>query len=119
MLKKLKTQFKNIDNQDEVLEYAEKHLGTLQDLVKNQDNMRWNLRFSKEGGPNKGDIFHVNGQLKTAKKNFGASAHGETMFGAIDELRAEMQKKITHHKDKRITKFKKGAALAKKLLRMQ
>jgi len=119
MLKKLKTQVKNIENHEEVLEYAEKHLESLESLIKNQENMRWNLRLSKEGGPNKGDIYHAEAQVKTAKKNFGASAHGETAHAAIDELRIELKRKITHHKDKRITRFKKGAALAKKLLRMQ
>lgn len=117
MLHKLQVQVKNITQSQVFVDYAQKKLASLEKLVPHPDSIRWNLRLSKEGGPHKGDIFHAEAQMITDKKNFGAEAHGETPYEAIDELRSELNKKITHHKDKRITRFKRGAAFAKELLR--
>lgn len=117
MLRKLKTQFKNMDSNPELVDYVNKRLSSVQDLIPSEDGVRWNVRFSQEGHRNKGNVYRVQAQLKTARKNFGAQASGSTPQEAIDELKNELQKKVTHHKDKKITLWRKSALRAKQLLR--
>lgn len=118
MLRKLKLHFKNMTENPNFIEYANKRLEPLHRFFKNESGIRWNLRMSKEGQHKKGDdIYHVEAQIRAPRKNYGAEAEGGTPYEAIDELKDELTKKITTHKDKKITRFRKGARRAKQMLR--
>jgi len=117
MLKRLKTHVKNIAQPQIFIDYAQERLSGLTKLLRVKDGIKWNLRLSKEGGVRKGEIYHAEAQLKTAKKNFGAQADGETPYQAIDQVRDELDRKITRYGDKRDTLMKKGGRLAKRLLK--
>lgn len=117
MLRKLKLNFKNMDHSESVVEYASEKLEPLQNLLKREDGVRWNLRLTKEGHKHKGDEYHAEAQLKTGRKNYGADARGESPYAAIDKLKDELTAKITSHKEKRITRARRGALRIKQLLR--
>lgn len=117
MLRKLKLQVKNMTSNPNFLDYAQTRLEPLQSLFRSEDGLRWNLRLSKDGHSKKGDVYHAEAQVKTARKNYGADAHGETPYEAIDELKNELSRKIVSHKDKRMTEHRKGGAQAKEMLR--
>ena len=118
MLRKLKLHFKNMTENPNFVNYATKRLEPLEKFFKKGTGVRWNLRMSKEGHQKKrDDLYHVEAQIKSARKNYGAEAEGETPYEAIDELKDELTKKITTHKDKKITRFRSGARKAKKMLR--
>ena len=117
MLRKLKLQVKDMTSNPNFFSYAQKKLEPLQKLFKTEDGLRWNLRLSKEGHSKKGGVYHAEAQVKTARKNYGADASGETPYAAIDGLKDELSKKITSHKNKRSTKARQGAAWVKKMLR--
>lgn len=108
-----------MDRSDAVIGYAAEKLEPLEELLKRQDGVRWNLRLTKEGHKLKGDEFHAQAQLKTGRKNYGADAVGESPYAAIDKLKDELAAKITSHKEKRITRARRGAARVKELLRRQ
>jgi ribosomal subunit interface protein len=118
MLHKLKLHFKNMTENPNFVKYASKRLGPLEKFFKNSRGIRWNVRMSKEGHQKKrDDLYHVEAQIRSPQKNYGAEAEGETPYEAIDELKDELTKKITTHKDKKITRFRAGARKAKKMLR--
>ena len=120
MLHKLKLHFKNLTHNQSFVDYANKRLAPLEKFFKAQKELRWNVRLSKEGHPKKGDnLYHAEAQVRSPNKNFGAEADGETPYEAIDELKNELSKKITGHKEKRLTRMRKGARYAKNILRRE
>ena len=119
MLRKLKLQFKNMDSSQSLVDYASNKLEPLQKLFTKPDGVRWNLRLVKDGHHKKGEMYHAEAQIKTAGKNYGADAVAESPYAAIDELKEELATKITSHKERRITRARRGALRVKELLRQQ
>ncbi len=118
MLRKLKLHISNMTNNPRLLEHASKRLSTLERrLLKSTEGIRWNIRLSKEGHSKKGDTYHAEAQVQTARKNYGAEASGETPFQAIDELREGLAAKIIGHKEKSLSKQRRGGREVKALLR--
>ncbi|MFW0870998.1 MAG: HPF/RaiA family ribosome-associated protein [Patescibacteria group bacterium] len=118
MLHKLKLHFKNMTENPNFVKYANKRFAPLEGFFKNRKGIRWNVRMSKEGHQKKrDDLYHVEAQIRSPKKNFGAEADGETPYEAIDNVKNQLTQKITSHKEKKITRFRKGARYAKNMLR--
>ena len=118
MLERLKTHFVHIENEEEVTDYAHNRLDPLHKYIKDDDGIKWQLKIKRAAGSQSGeDIYTANVRLVTAKKNYGASAKGSSAEMAIDEVKQELEKKITHHSDKKMTLLKRGGRLAKRMLR--
>lgn len=120
MLERLKKHMVNIDNQDVVIDYAHNRLDQLHKYLGDDSGIKWHLKMERAGGSQSGDdVYKVDVRLTTSKKNYGATATGSTAETAIDEVKQEIEKKITHHGDKKMTLLKRGGRVAKRMLRMQ
>jgi len=80
--------------------YVEKKIEMLRKFVADPQASHWNVRLTNE---DKSNTAHV--------------LTGETIFAAIDELKDELKKKMSRHKDKRSSMMRRGGRLAKKLMR--
>lgn len=119
-MKNLKTHFTDIMDEQDAQAYAEKKLTPLEKFVKKDiDSIKWNLRLTRDESSKTAHAFTAEASISTSKKDFGASANAESLYGAIDELKDELQKKMSRFKAKRITLFKRGARKAKKMMRQE
>jgi len=117
-MKNLKVHFTDIMDEQDAQAYAEKKLTPLERFVKRDlDSIKWNLRLSRNEHGTTAHSFSAEASLRTSKKNFGASAEAESLYAAIDELKDELQKKMSRFKGKRIVMLKKGGRKVKRLLR--
>lgn len=117
-MKNLKLHFTDIMDEQDAQAYAEKRLTSLEKFIKqDKDSIKWNLRLSRDEHGATAHRFTAEASLHSSKKNFGATAHAASLYAAIDELKDEMQKKMSRFKDKKMTLFKRGAREAKRLLR--
>ncbi len=117
-MKNLKVHFTDIMDEVDAQAYAEKKLSPLEKFVKKDpESIKWNLRLSRNETGATAHSFTADATLRTSKKNFGATAEGESLYAAIDELKDELQKKMTRHKGKRIALLKRGGREMKRLLR--
>ncbi len=64
-----------------------------------------------------GDIYKAEFNIVSDGKNFFAESTNEDLYSAIDEVRDEMVRKLTHSKDRGQTLFKRGASSVKKMLK--
>lgn len=117
-MKNLKVHFKDIMDEQDAQSYAEKKLTPLEKFVKRDiDSIKWNLRLTRNEHGTTAHSFNAEASLRTSKKNFGATAEAESLYAAIDELKDELQKKMSRFKGKRISLLKKGGREMKRMLR--
>jgi len=117
-MRNLKVNFTDIMDQQDAQAYAEKKLTPLEKFVKrDQESIKWNLRLTRDEHGATAHAFTAEASMHSSKKNFGATAQADSLYAAIDELKDELQKKMTRFKGKRIAMLKKGGREVKKLLR--
>lgn len=64
-----------------------------------------------------GDIFRAEANLRVRGKYFRASSEKSDLYAAIDDIRDDLVRELSSHKDKTRTLFRKGAGMIKNLLR--
>lgn len=117
-MRNLKVHFTDIMDEQDAQAYAEKRLTPLEKFVKHdQESIKWNLRLSRNEHGKTAHSFTAEASLSSPMKNFGAQAEAESLYAAIDELKDELQKKMSRFKSKRISLLKKGGREMKRLLR--
>ena len=115
---KIKILAKEITMNIQLEELINTRIGSLDRLLKQDTDSFCDLRIGKNSGSHKhGKIFFAEAKIKTAKKNYGARAEGETPEAVVDELKDELSKKIRRHKDKKVTLRNKGGRVMKDLLK--
>lgn len=105
-------------NESEARAYVEKKLSMLNKFISSPKESHWNVRLSREESSHTAHVFTAEATLQAPSKNFGATARGESLYAAVDELKDELKKKITRHKDKRDSMLRRGGRAAKRMLRM-
>mgnify|MGYP000545435884 CR=1 FL=1 len=119
-MQNLKVHFTDIMDEQDAQSYAEKRLTPLEKFIKkDQESIKWNLRLSRNEHGTTAHSFTAEASLHSSKKNFGATAEAESLYAAIDELKDELQKKMSRFKGKRIALLKKGGRKVKALLRQE
>jgi len=117
-MRNLKTNFTDIMDQQDAQAYAEKRLTPLEKFIKkDKESIKWNLRLTRDEHGSTAHSFTAEASIRSSQKNFGATAQGDSLYEAIDQLKDELQKKMSRFKDKRISLLKKGGREMKKLLR--
>ena len=115
---KIKILAKDIEVGGNLEEHIQTRIGTLDRLLKHDTESFCDLRLGKNSKSHKhGKIFFAEAKIKTAHKNYGARAEGESPVAAVDELKDELSKKIRRNKDKRVSLRNKGGRIMKDLLR--
>lgn len=64
-----------------------------------------------------GDVFRAEANLRVRGKHFRVTSEKDDLYAAIDEMRDELMRVLSSHKDKTRTLFRKGAAAIKDMLR--
>lgn len=64
-----------------------------------------------------GDVFKAEVNMRVRGKYFRASVEKDDLYAAIDEVRNELVRELTSHKDRARTLVRKGAGAIKNMLR--
>jgi len=64
-----------------------------------------------------GDIFKAEANLHVDGKNLSAKTTSEDLYKSIDEVKDILARELTHHKDKKISVFRRSAHKIKNLLK--
>jgi ribosomal subunit interface protein len=66
----------------------------------------------------KGKVFYAECQMHFPGKSIRAESTEESLEAAIEKMKDELKNQIIHYKEKIITKYEKGAKMAKKKLKL-
>ncbi len=66
---------------------------------------------------NSGDVFRAEVTTTVRGKQFRAVSEKSDLYTSIDDIRTELVRELTSHKDKERTLFRRGASIVKNLLR--
>ncbi len=113
---------KNIELTDEIRDYATKRATNLEKLLsrieKGDGRVMVNFDLGKATNHHKsGEIFHADCRINIDGKEFYASADGEDLHQAIDEIKDVLYLEINKDKDRTQTLFHRGARSVKKMLK--
>ncbi|MGB2580629.1 MAG: ribosome-associated translation inhibitor RaiA [Minisyncoccia bacterium] len=64
-----------------------------------------------------GDVFRAEVNMKVRGKHFRATSEKDDLYAAIDDMRNELVRELTSHKEKTRTMVRKGAGMIKNMLR--
>ncbi len=64
-----------------------------------------------------GDVFRAEVNLHVSGQNFYAVSEREDLYAAIDEVKDEIIRQVTEHKDKSMTLMRKGALRVKNIIK--
>jgi len=104
---------------DAISKYIKEKLSHLDKFIDpNDEDVECDVRVSQTTKHHvSGNIFKAELTLHTSGKNYGARAENENLYAAIDDLKDQVQRKMTTHKDKKLSLFKRGAIKIKEMLR--
>jgi len=66
---------------------------------------------------NSGDVFRAEVNLRVRGKHFRATSEKDDLYAAIDDMRNELVRELSSHKDKARTLVRRGAGMVKNILR--
>lgn len=119
-MKNIIIQTNNMEITEAISSYTEEKLSHLDKFFKEGDEVKYEVRLGKETDHHKkGDLYNAEVSIKTPHKNYGADSTKDNLYSAIDDVKDQLAKKITHYKDKRESLFKRGAAQIKNLFKGQ
>ena len=118
-MRNLKIQAINIEMTDAIENYFKERMDSLDKFIDpNDESVECSARVSRSSGSShSGEFYRAEVSIHTSGKNFGAVSEKDNLYAAIDDVKDAVVRKITTHKDKKISLFKKGAMKAKKLLK--
>ena len=117
-MRNLQIKAMGIELTDAIESYFRDKINNLDKYIDPSDeSVECDARVSKIAGNHSGDIFKAEISLHTAGKNYGAESTKENLYKAIDDVKDRVARKITSHKKKQRSLFKKGASKAKSLLK--
>jgi ribosomal subunit interface protein len=64
-----------------------------------------------------GDVFRAEVNMRVRGKHFRATSEGSDLYAAIDDVRNELVRELSSHKDKTRTLVRRGAGMIKNMLR--
>lgn len=109
---------KDFELTDAIQSYAEEKMAYLyRYLNQDEDLVTFNFRLGKvSNSHNHGKIFYAEVGIHTPEKNYGGRIEADDIYAAIDLLKDELSRNITHHRDKSRTLQKKEAQKFKQKL---
>mgnify|MGYP000896085393 CR=1 FL=1 len=96
---------------------AEQKLQTLKKFINDDQSVIFTAEFDKVAANNKGAIFHFAANLQVDGELYRADATEESFEAAVDEVRAELDKKLRRTKSKKDSLSKKAGRAIKRVLR--
>ena len=113
---------KNIELTEAIHDYVIKRVTNLEKLLKKIEERGGEVmvRFDVAKTTNHhkaGVVFRADCSITIKGENFYASADGEDLYSAIDEVKENIFNDIQKNKDRKQTLFKRGATSVKKMLK--
>ncbi len=100
--------------------YVQEKLDALDKFLPNDESIFADVELAKTTKHHqKGDIFKAEVNLKVPGRLIRAVAEKWDLHVAIDAVKDELQREITMNKEKKLSLYRRGARLLKKLLRRE
>jgi len=110
----------NYNNHEEARVLAatvQQKLDTLEKFISSDQSVVCEIEFDKIAANNKGNIFHFAVNLQVDGELYRADATEESFEVAVDEVRAELDKRLRRGKNKKDSLGKKAGRAIKRVLR--
>ncbi len=108
----------NMELTDAIREYVEKRLSQLDKLLQGHRDMHLSVEVGKTTRHHKeGDFFFAEVNLVLGGENFRAVSERDNLYTAIDEVKDELARELTHFKDRRRTLIRRGSLAIKNTLK--
>ncbi len=109
----------NMDLTDAISDYISKKMEMLEKFIDADDT---SAHAQIEVGRttehhHSGDVFRAEINFSVGGKRFRAVSEQEDLYSAIDEVKDEISRSLSSHKEKKKTLFKKGAMRIKNILK--
>ncbi len=116
---KISYKTKDMEMTPAIQEYADKRLSALDRFVAQDDeSVLCVVELGKTTKHHKsGDVFRAEVSLHIAGKDLYAVSERDDLYVAIDEVRDEIVRQVTSHRDKTTTLMRRGAAQIKNMVR--
>ncbi len=107
----------HIEITEAIKSYTEEKVSNLEKYIGNR-NTKVDVFLSKTTEHhNHGDIFKAEANMHIDGKALSAKTTEDDLYKAIDGLKDILARELTHHKDKKISVFRRGAHKIKNLLK--
>lgn len=117
---KINLKTKNFGLTPSIKNYLEQKLNSLNKFLPSDESIAADVELSKTTKHHqKGDVFRAEVNLTVPGRLIRAAAEQWDLRVAIDKAKDELQREIKSNKEKKISLYRKGARLFKKLLRAE
>lgn len=110
----------NIEMTDAISSYVEEKLRSVEKFAvphEEEDPLLYVEIGKTTNHHQSGDIFRAEVSMNLRGRQFRAVSEKDDLYAAIDDMRAELVRVLTSHKDKERTMVRRGAGMIKNLLR--
>ena len=108
----------NIELTDAIVDYVNKRLESIEKFVKKDEDIRGYVEVGKTTNHhNKGDVYKAEFDINIGGEHYFTVSEKDDLYAAIDEVKNEIQRKITNNHGRRQTLFKRGAISVKKMMK--
>lgn len=103
---------------DAIRDYVEKRLSQLDRLVSAEEIVNLRVEVGKTSHHHKeGDFFFAEVNLVLGGEDFRAVSERDNLYTAIDEVKDELSRELTHFKDRRRTLIRRGSLAIKNTMK--
>ncbi len=116
----IKIKMMNAELTDALSSYVEEKLQSLEKFMvphEEEDPVVYVEIGKTTNHHNSGEVFRAEVTVTVRGKQFRAVSEKEDLYAAIDDMRAELARELTSHKDRERTLVRRGASMVKNLLR--
>lgn len=115
---KINVKAENITLTPDIYEYLDKRLAPIEKIIQGDSAAMAHVEIGKPSQHHKtGNFFEARIQLHVSGRDFTALATGDSVYSAIDGMKDDITRELTTHKDKQLTRTKKGGRHIKNILR--
>jgi putative sigma-54 modulation protein len=108
----------NMELTDAISDYVNKRLSGIEKFVKDGEKVVTYVEVGKTTNHHKqGDVYRAEFNIKMQGENFYTFSEKEDLYGAIDDAKEELVRRIISDKTRKKTLFKRGAISVKKMLK--
>jgi len=118
-MKNIKINAIGVELDKSIEDYLMKKLESLRKFIDfDNEEVTTDIRLSKETKSRKsGNLYKSEISIMTVGKKYGAQGEAEELYAAIDDMKDVISKKISSHRGKKQSLFKKGGAKIKRMLK--
>lgn len=120
MVMKIKITTTNIELTNAIESYVEEKIRSVEKFAISHESEEIivNVEIGKTTNHHQsGDVFVAEANLRVRGKHFRATSEKSDLYAAIDDMRNELVRELSSHKEKTRTLVRKGAGLIKDMLR--